>query len=174
MPNLLVHTHRNSPNATAVWNGKEFSALIGRTGPIEADKKREGDGHTPLGRYPLLVGFYREDRNAKPTGHFPWRALQPGDAYSDDVNDPMYNQFIWQPHPCAEQPMYKPTCHHDYSIFIGYNVAPIVPGRGSALLLHCREPDQTYAAGCVALHKADYAKFVNEIAMGDGVDIRLS
>src|ERR1043165_8713935 len=46
------------------WPGGEARAVCGRGG-VRADK-REGDGASPEGTFPLLYGFYRDDRIARP------------------------------------------------------------------------------------------------------------
>ena len=46
------------------WPGGEARAVCGRGG-VRADK-REGDGASPEGTFPLLYGFYRPDRIARP------------------------------------------------------------------------------------------------------------
>jgi L,D-peptidoglycan transpeptidase YkuD (ErfK/YbiS/YcfS/YnhG family) len=38
---------------------------------------------------------------------------------------------------------------------LGWNTAPIVPGRGSAIFLHVATPDFGPTAGCIALALAD-------------------
>ena len=42
--------------------GTLIPALIGRSGLIAADQKREGDGATPRGHWPLREVFFRPDR----------------------------------------------------------------------------------------------------------------
>src|SRR5206468_3201606 len=45
------------------WPGGEARAVCGRGG-VRTDK-REGDGASPEGAFPLLYGFYRPDRVAR-------------------------------------------------------------------------------------------------------------
>ena len=40
----------------------QFACVIGQSGLIAADKKREGDGATPMGNWLLRSLFYRPDR----------------------------------------------------------------------------------------------------------------
>ena len=38
---------------------------------------------------------------------------------------------------------------------LDWNLAPIVPGRGSAIFFHIATPDYAPTAGCVALNRRD-------------------
>ena len=65
------------------WPDGSARAAVGRTG-VSANKK-EGDGATPAGRFPLALAFYRADRMSAPSSGLPLRALSPSDGW---VNDP--------------------------------------------------------------------------------------
>ena len=45
---------------TLIYNDKSFQCAIGKSGTTE--KKVEGDGCTPLGKYLIKEVFYRSDR----------------------------------------------------------------------------------------------------------------
>jgi L,D-peptidoglycan transpeptidase YkuD (ErfK/YbiS/YcfS/YnhG family) len=176
MPNLIVHTHLNSPNATAIWNGQEYPALIGKNGATP--NKKEGDGCTPLGCYPLELAFYRADRRAKPSTPFAWHALQPGDCWCDEIGHALYNQFIPGTHPLAARfgasgTMLKTGPEYDVLYSLGYNTNPVVQGAGSAILLHGWREGATHSGGCVVLPNDVLAKLADEFQPGDAVDIRL-
>src|SRR5882672_6506106 len=53
------------------WSRGSAAAAGGRAG-VKADK-REGDGATPSGTFPLVSVLYRKDRIARPTSHLPVR-----------------------------------------------------------------------------------------------------
>src|ERR1041385_7693 len=59
----------------------EARAVCGRSG-VRGDK-REGDGASPAGTFPLLQVFYRADRIAAPATHLPIQALRPEDGWVD-------------------------------------------------------------------------------------------
>jgi L,D-peptidoglycan transpeptidase YkuD (ErfK/YbiS/YcfS/YnhG family) len=48
---------------------------------------------------------------------------------------------------------------------LGYNDAPVLPGRGSAIFLHLAAPDYRPTEGCIALARAD---LVAVLAGADG------
>src|SRR5437879_5388024 len=61
------------------WPGGSAPAACGRGG-VRSDK-REGDGASPAGTYPLIGAFYRPDRLAPPASGLPLRALRPDDGW---------------------------------------------------------------------------------------------
>lgn len=166
--------------ATAEFRGQRFEVLIGKNGPVAATDKREGDGCTPLGTYPLLYGMYRADRRARPAGNLPWRAIARDDAYSDDPADPMYNQLVWDTHPSLSTgTLWKDGPEYDQIAFIGYNVAPITPGAGSAILIHGIRAEGTPEAavrtgGCVALPAHWLVQVLEDCPQGAEIEIKLA
>ena len=55
-------------------------AALGKGGVTPASVKREGDGKSPLGSWPMRYVFYRADRVSRPETKLPVVALQPDDA----------------------------------------------------------------------------------------------
>src|ERR1700749_235369 len=65
------------------WSGGSPAAAVGRSGVKTV--KREGDGATPAGTYPLVSILYRPDRMAAPTSRLPVRPLAPSDGWVDET-----------------------------------------------------------------------------------------
>src|SRR3546814_16126917 len=65
---------------------------IGRGGSCAAADKREGDGCTPLGVWPIRGVLLRPGKVEAAGIRLPWRWLREGDGWSDDVADPAYNR----------------------------------------------------------------------------------
>jgi L,D-peptidoglycan transpeptidase YkuD (ErfK/YbiS/YcfS/YnhG family) len=86
------------------WPGGEARAVCGRGG-VRADK-REGDGASPEGAFPLLYGFYRPDRIARPESGLAMTALQPDDGWVDDPADPNYNRLVKLPYAASHENMW--------------------------------------------------------------------
>ena len=59
---------------TLIYNDKSFQCAIGKNGTTE--KKTEGDGCTPLGKYLIKEVFYRNDRVNLPNISFPTTAIK--------------------------------------------------------------------------------------------------
>ena len=62
-----------------IWPGGSARAACGRGG-VRPDK-REGDGATPEGTFPLIAAYYRPDRIAPPATGLKLTALCPGHGW---------------------------------------------------------------------------------------------
>jgi L,D-peptidoglycan transpeptidase YkuD (ErfK/YbiS/YcfS/YnhG family) len=131
------------------WPGGRTKAVVGQAG-VSANKK-EGDGATPAGTFPLTAVFYRADRMPQLLSHLPLRALSATHAWVDDPGDRNYNRLVSLPYPAHTERMWLDDAVYDLLIVIGYNMAPIVPGAGSAIFLHIARPDFSPTAGCIAI-----------------------
>lgn len=129
-------------------NGR-WRCALGRGG-IVIDK-REGDGGTPVGTFPLRRLLYRPDRVAAPTTRLPVRALTPADGWCDDSDDPAYNRPVTLPFAASHEKMWRDDNIYDVVVVLGHNDDPPVAGRGSAIFLHVARPDYRPTEGCVAL-----------------------
>jgi len=133
--------------------GRTVRCAIGKGGTIAAAQKREGDGATPLGIWPIRTALLRPDRVATPATALPWRWLRPNDGWSDDPRDPQYNRPVTHPHPFSAERLWRDDGLYDIILILGHNDAPPVPNHGSAIFLHCATPDFTPTEGCVALER---------------------
>jgi L,D-peptidoglycan transpeptidase YkuD (ErfK/YbiS/YcfS/YnhG family) len=152
------------------WPGGETRAICGRGG-VRADK-REGDGASPEGIFPLLYGFYRPDRIGRPASGLPMTALQPNHGWVDDPADPNYNRLVTLPYPASHEEMWLADGLYDLVVVIGYNTDPVVPGRGSAIFLHVARPDFSPTAGCIAIERDVLARLLGLLGPGSAITIR--
>ena len=145
---LVVHP----PNILR-WRGRQFACAIGRGGV--RSNKREGDGATPAGRFPLRRVLYRPDRMAPPRTALPIAPLSPRDGWCDDPDHSLYNQALRLPHDARHEELWRADRVYDLIVILGHNDAPVVPGAGSAVFLHVARPDYAPTAGCVAVAAGD-------------------
>lgn len=133
------------------------SGYVGKNGVT--DNKVEGDYCTPSGLYTLGFGFGTEAIDTK----IEYRIINSDCYWIDDVNSEYYNQWIesdritWT---SAEHMIDYPDSYH-YGIVINYNISPIVPGKGSAIFLHCSNGG--YTAGCVAIPENEMTNLLHWI-----------
>src|SRR5262249_51802229 len=69
-------------NGRLSWPSGSARAAVGKAG-VRAEK-REGDGVTPAGSFPLLFGMYRSDRVGLPATMLPMTPLLERHAWVDD------------------------------------------------------------------------------------------
>ncbi|HKM62428.1 MAG TPA: L,D-transpeptidase family protein [Acidisphaera sp.] len=122
---------------------------VGRGG-VRRDKV-EGDGATPAGRFALRLVLFRPDRVAGVETALPARALSPADGWCDDAAAPRYNTLITLPSSAHHEELWRADHLYDVIAVIGYNDAPVIAGKGSAIFLHVASPDFAATDGCVAL-----------------------
>ena len=148
-----------------------FRCTLGRTGIVSANAKHEGDGATPAGIYPLRAVYYRADRLAKPVTGLPVYAIQPDDGWCDAPADPAYNQPVQLPYAASHETMWRADQAYDLLVVIGYNDAPVVPGKGSCIFMHLNHTDGRPTAGCVGLAQADMLTVLAECDKSSMIEI---
>jgi len=125
--------------------------------------KREGDGATPLGRFPIRYALYRPDRMARPRVPFPVRAIGCEDGWCEDPSDRNYNRPVkLAPGSAADRLMRKDHLY-DLVLVLGYNDRPRVKGKGSAIFVHLARDGLTPTAGCIALSCRDMRALLAEL-----------
>lgn len=141
------------PHGYVTWDGRRVRCALGRTG-IRSEKK-EGDGATPAGRFPLRRVLYRADRLPAPETGLPVQALGPDDGWCDDPADPAYNKHVKRPFAGHYEKLWRDDQVYDVLVELGHNDDPPTPGLGSAVFLHVARPDYETTEGCVALQMED-------------------
>ena len=141
------------PDGRLVLGARTYRAAIGRGGARV--EKREGDGATPAGLLPLRRVLYRADRVAIPRAALPREPVGPADGWCDDPGHADYNRMVALPHPARCEALWRDDSVYDLIGVLGWNDAPVLRGRGSAIFLHVARPDFAPTDGCVALAEAD-------------------
>ncbi len=150
--------------------GKTYSCAIGKNG-FSGDKK-EGDGCTPIGSFPLRELWYRADKMPAPKTNLPLKIITQNDGWCDDVNSPYYNNHVNLPYSFSHEKLWRDDYVYDLIIPLGYNDSPIVKGKGSAIFLHIAKPDYSGTEGCVALSKLDLLEILPLLSPQTFIEIR--
>ena len=137
------------PDGRFLLRGETYRAAIGRGG-VRADKS-EGDGATPAGILPLRRVLYRADRGRAPSCAAPVEPLSPDDGWCDDSGHADYNRMVRLPHPARHERLWREDAIYDVIGVLGWNDAPVVRERGSAIFLHVARADFAPTEGCIAL-----------------------
>ena len=155
---ITVVSNGGSYGELVMWqkdgNGNWFevdrvAARLGQNGMKYASEVYEMDKCTPTGIYTVTEAF---GINSNPGSGVPYRELDGSEYWVDDVDSEYYNtmQFgdpngRWN---SAEKLVDFPG-YYNYSLVIDYNRWPVIPGKSSAIFLHCDMGIYTY--GCVAI-----------------------
>jgi L,D-peptidoglycan transpeptidase YkuD (ErfK/YbiS/YcfS/YnhG family) len=118
---------------------KAQRCALGRSGVTEAAAKREGDGATPLGDWPIRRLLYRRDRlpeHGLPATALAAKPIGPNDGWCDDPGDPAYNRPVSLPYAASHERLWREDGAYDLVVVLGHNDDPPVPGMGSAIFLH--------------------------------------
>lgn len=180
--NIVVRSDAHqATSGTVTFNGKTFPCALGRSGVIAGETKREGDGATPSGTYPLRTLLVRRDKfqGLDPVCTLPRRTIAFFDGWSDDSTSPNYNKRISLTFnesgvdvtPESHERLWRDDDLYDLIVEIGYNDNPPVPGRGSAIFLHVTRPEMTPTAGCVAMKKEDLIELLAMISTDTKMEI---
>lgn len=133
-------------------------ANLGRHGVAPLGEKREGDGRTPSGVFPLGVAFGSAATCA--TG-LAYRAMDDQDLWVDDVESPDYNRLVRAPTSARSfERMQLSSGEYELGAVIEYNTDPVVPGAGSAIFMHVQGGPNVATSGCVSLAREDLCELL--------------
>jgi L,D-peptidoglycan transpeptidase YkuD (ErfK/YbiS/YcfS/YnhG family) len=151
--------------------GRWTNCALGPAGVIPAADKREGDGASPLGVWPIRRVLYRPDRAQAPLTALETRPIAQDDGWCDAPADPAYNRPVKLPYPAGAESMWREDELYDLVVVLGHNDDPPAPGLGSAIFVHIARPGYTPTEGCVALAREDLVELLSRAQPGDAVAI---
>ncbi|MGM0876439.1 MAG: L,D-transpeptidase family protein [Bacillota bacterium] len=138
------------------------SAVLGKNG--SSSHKREGDGKTPIGLFPLRSAF---GTNTKPANvDYPYIKTTSNDYWIDDSSSSDYNKWVtYKGAPSSKWDSYEKLTNYmyRYAIIIGYNDQPIVKGKGSAIFLHVWRRSTSPTLGCIAISESKLVQVLKEL-----------
>jgi L,D-peptidoglycan transpeptidase YkuD (ErfK/YbiS/YcfS/YnhG family) len=151
--------------------GRTTRCALGKGGVIAAADKREGDGKSPLGVWPIRRVLYRPDRGGAPDTGLSVEGLKPEDGWCDAPGDRAYNRLVAHPYPASAERLWREDHVYDLLVILGHNDDPVVPGAGSAIFLHLAREGYAPTEGCVALSRDDLQGLLARAGPGDAVAI---
>jgi L,D-peptidoglycan transpeptidase YkuD (ErfK/YbiS/YcfS/YnhG family) len=165
----LIFTAR--PDGVFDLGGRLTRCALGPAGVVAAAEKREGDGRSPLGVWPIRRVLYRPDRGPAPPTELPLAPITPSDGWCDAPDDSAYNRPVTLPYPASAEAMWREDEAYDLVAILGHNDDPPLPGRGSAIFLHLARPGFPPTQGCVALSRADMLELLLLAGPGSAIAI---
>lgn len=124
---------------------------LGRAGIVA--RKREGDGATPAGAWPLRCVFYRADRVPRPRTALDVYPIGAGDGWCDAPRDRCYNRPVALPYPASAEALWRDDHLYDLLVVLGHNDTPAQPGAGSCIFFHLTGAANGPTEGCVAVSR---------------------
>lgn len=138
---------------------------LGRNGVAPPFEKREGDGRTPSGLFPLRQGFgYQGDFQGK----IPYQRVDSQDLWVDDVHSPDYNLWVWRGQTGASsfEELLRSDPLYRYALVPGYNEAPVVRDLGSAIFIHVEGERRKDTSGCISLPEKELVQVMQWLDPG--------
>lgn len=135
------------------WDDRQAPCALG-PGGIRRDK-REGDGVTPAGLFPLRRILYRADRIERPRTTLPVAAIEPDDGWCDAPRDLAYNTHVKLPFDASHEVLWRDDHLYDLLVVVGHNDDPVLAYGGSAIFLHLARDDFSPTHGCIAMRRED-------------------
>jgi L,D-peptidoglycan transpeptidase YkuD (ErfK/YbiS/YcfS/YnhG family) len=163
----------DSPEARQGWatlGQQRFRCALGRGG-IVADK-REGDGGTPVGAFPLRRLLMRADKGEALPIRLPVTIIGRDDGWCDAPGDTAYNRPVLLPYPASHERLWRGDHLYDLVLVIGHNDDPVVAGMGSAVFVHLAHDDYRPTEGCVAFSREDLEKILGTMGPDDRVVVQ--
>lgn len=150
--------------------GKSYRCAIGKSG--FSNNKKEGDGKTPLGIFPLRECWYRADRLSAPKTSLPVKIIRENDGWCDDPKSPDYNRHVALPSVFSHERLWRDDHAYDVIVPLGYNDNPVAAGKGSAIFLHMARDNYKPTEGCVALAKDDLLALLPHLSPKTCIEIK--
>jgi len=129
-------------------------------------RKREGDGGTPAGTYPLLWAYFRPDRKRPLAGGVPLRPLRRDTGWCETPDSPRYNRPVRLPARDCTDRMWRDDQLYDLTFVLDQNFTRRAMNGGSAIFFHLARPGLTPTAGCIAISELDMRKLAPRLAKG--------
>ena len=146
-----------------------FPCALGRGGSLAI--KREGDGATPIGVWPVRRVYYRADRVRRPRCRVPVQAIRPADGWCDAPADRNYNRLVHHPYPASAERLWRDDHLYDLVVVLGHNDRPRRRGMGSAIFMHLARASFTPTEGCVAMRERDLRRVLAALGRAGRVTI---
>lgn len=158
------------PAGTAKWRlaGAAVPVVVGSSGLAwgsdtlgtpDEPHKREGDGRSPAGIFPLGSAFGFAPSSAMSHLRLPYLPLVAGTECVDDTSSVRYNSIVNRDRVSSvdwsSSEHMRRIAQYQVGVLVEYNTRPARKGHGSCMFLHIWEGPGSSTAGCTAFPRAD-------------------
>ena len=152
--------------------GDDFPVVVGRNGlgwSVDtapegvSDFKKEGDGRSPAGMFPLTFAFGRPEKPGEIK--LSYSKLEGYSECVDDTASSHYNKLVdrlkvgnfdWK----SSEKMLEVGLEYDLGLFVAHNSYPVRRGDGSCIFLHIWKDSITGTSGCTAMERENLLKIL--------------
>ncbi len=164
---ILLYSLKRNTQGAWVSAFRAVPATIGTRGFAPPGEKREGDGRSPSGVYPLGFAFgYFPPAGVRTK--LPYRQVTTESWWDTEPGSPTYNTWRVGP-PTVESFEWMRRRDEQYrlGLVIEYNMNPTVAGHGSAIFLHIWRGPNLPTAGCVGVSERDARRILDWLNPAD-------
>jgi len=159
----------NKSKGIIIAGTRHFPCALGRGGLTHM--KREGDGATPVGRFQILRGYYRADREHICASGVEFGRITSDQGWCDAPGDRNYNRPVKLPYPGFHEKMWRRDNLYDFCLVLDQNYSKRMRGLGSAIFFHLATDEYRPTEGCVAIKKSDMRWLLGQIGAGTNLVI---
>jgi len=141
-------------------SGEKHYCGFGKNGFSDAEKRVMGDKTTPKGSFPLTYAFGKAEN---PGTAMTYRNIT-ANSYLSSERD-TYNTWVESETSMIGEHLID-YYQYKYAVNIGFNIDPVVYGRGAGIFLHCKSYDHWYTAGCVSLEEDNMVNVLKQLKDG--------
>jgi L,D-peptidoglycan transpeptidase YkuD (ErfK/YbiS/YcfS/YnhG family) len=133
-------------------------ADFGANGLVDGLTRTAGHLQTPTGIWRIGSFLFGQHATPPPGTVMPYRPIEEDSWWSAEA-DSTYNTWVTSATPVSGEHLADAKVQYEYAFNSGYNSRPndCVPGRGTAIFIHCSEPPGNslgrYTHGCIAIDR---------------------
>jgi len=131
-----------------IIGNRTWPCILGKNGITT--RKREGDGKTPAGDYPLLFGFFRRDRVNRFPARLAFTPIAAKHGWCDDPVSSKYNRMVSSSFDKSHEKLMRADGLYDVVIVLDHNYTRRIRNRGSAIFFHL-DDGKSCTAGCIGV-----------------------
>ena len=164
---ILVVDHNFSlwNKTTEGWWRRDMETYCGYGRNGFSANRHAGDKTTPVGAFPVLYAF---GNAPNPGTALAYKNITPYSYLSAEKST--YNTWIESAYKISGEHLID-YYQYKYAMNIGFNINPVIYGKGSAIFLHCKSYNRWWTSGCISLAEKDMIELLQRSYEGEYIII---